>query len=322
MRALAILAALAAAGCDDVTAILPDGGGDMAPPFFHAVDAPDANFFAVSGSSPTNVVMVGSGGAIARWNGQKLTVESSGTDKDLRGVFVAADDVAWAVGEQGTVVRWNGDHWTVQTSGSTGLLNAVWADRTQMLAVGAKGEALAFDTKFHAVVADSPDDLHAVTGGAQGIYAVGTLGTLSKYDGMMLHRTAVSGYSKTLAGATTGPGGSWFVGLGGAVYRYDGSPNAVAGVPPVFLRGVAAPGKEVFVVGFDGLVARLVGADVVVFGGTPMRSYEGVYAATSDDVWVVGASGTVLHSTPASGDGGVKAAGDAGAPQDGGGGRG
>ena len=82
--------------------------------------------------------------------------------------------------------------------------------------------------------------------------------TLATFDGMTLHRTAVPGYSKTLAGATTGPDGLWVVGLGGALYHYDGAPAAVAGFPPVFLRGVSAPGGgEVWACGFDATVAGL-----------------------------------------------------------------
>jgi hypothetical protein len=128
---------------------------------------------------------------------------------------------------------------------------------------------------------------------------VGTLGTVARYDGTSFRREAIPGFSKTLAGATSGSGGTYVVGLDGALFRYaDGAFAPIAGLPAVFLRAVAAPGESVFVAGWDGVVARVRGEQVLVSTVEPRRWLHGVYAAADDDVWIVGTSGLVLHGPP------------------------
>jgi hypothetical protein len=261
---------------------------------------------------------VGGGGLILRWNGTALTSEASDTTNDLRGVAVVDPYIAWAVGVNGTVVRWNGSRWSSQSSGTMQHLQAVHAEGNQMIAVGMKGAAVAFDSSWHVVMTDSPDDLHAIAGDLMhGLFAVGTLGTVAKYDGMAFHRVAVPGYTGVLAGATVDGGGAWIVGLDGAVFHYaDFQP--LMGLPSVFLRGVAAPGADrLIVVGFDGLVAERQGSAWVVHGDVPAVWYEAVWSAPTGDAWVVGNASTILrlHPLGAPLDGGM---GD-GAARDGGG---
>lgn len=325
-RALLLLVMLT--GCDEVNLLRPDAGPDGGPPSFDVIPLPPApdgaadpvNLFAVGGSSAKNVVFVGSGGTILRWNGTALSREDAKTNANLRGVAVVSDEIAWAVGEDGTVVRWNGQRWTVQEPGTTAHLNAVYADAGLMIAVGVKGAAVAFDAVWRPVATDSPDDLYAIAGSPQGIFAVGALGTLAKWDGKSaLKRMAVPNYSKTLAGATVGKGGSFIVGVGGGVFRADNL-QAIVGAPPVFLRGVTAPGPDVWVAGFDGVVAKYVAAEKkwTVFDDVPARWYQAIFAAAPDDVWVAGNAGILLRSrvNAAPPDGG---AADAKAPSDGGG---
>lgn len=317
MRVVLLALAALAAACDEVKLVLPDAGPDAGPPSFDVIDLPPApdggadpvNLFAAAGTSAQNILFVGSGGTILRWNGTALAREDSRTTEHLRGVAVVRDDIAWAVGEKGTIVRWNGQRWSQQDPGTTADFNAVYADGGLMIAVGVKGAAVAYDAIWHPVTTDSPDDLYAIAGSAQGIFAVGALGTVAKWDGKSaLKRTAVPNYSKTLAGATVGKGGSYVVGVGGGVFRADNL-QALAGAPPVFLRGVAAPGPDVWVAGFDGVIAKYVAVDKKwnVFQDVPARWYQAIYAPSPDEIWVAGNAGTLLrsHAAPPPPDGGT-----------------
>jgi hypothetical protein len=195
-------------------------------------------------------------------------------------------------------VRWNGVDWSLQDAGTTAWLSGVWDDGKSMFAVGERGTVVSYQGEWKTIPTATPDDLYAVTGDADGVWAVGALGTIAKYDGTMFNRTTIDGFSRTFAAATSGNGGVWLAGVGGALYRYDRGPSAVSGVPSVYLRAVAAPGQVVWAVGFDATVLRVEGKTVQAITDVPARTYEGVWAASDDDVWIVGTSGTVLRSRP------------------------
>lgn len=309
--------ALAGAGCEEAITTAVDLGMPDAPPAFVAVPPPagaeGVNFFGMTGTATDDVLLVGSGGAIVRWDGLALRREESGTKEDLRGVFAVDKDNAWVVGENATLLRYADKRWTpvpVTLPALAGAyLNAVWGDGKQAVAVGIKGAALAWDgVMMHAITVDSPDDLLAIAADKNGLYAVGTLGTIAEYDAMnfALHRRALTGYSKTLSGAIIARNGSWLVGLGGAVYHKGGGDlsdvgglDLVSGVPSVFLRAVAAPGQGAWVVGFDGLVARILNNKAQVVGDVPDRWYEAVWGAADDDLWIAGNAGTILRTNRA-----------------------
>jgi hypothetical protein len=325
MVALALIA-----GCDDVNSIgVPDLSG-VALVSWMPVKPPDEvkgyDLFAVSGSNENDVIMVGQHGTILRWNGEMLRQEISNTTEDLRGCIAVSPRLAYAVGEDATVVKWEGMGWTVQPMipplppyGSDGgvvmdtdmghgivlprYFSAVWADDQRAIAVGQGGIALGWNGKMWANIrTDSPDDLYAITQTASGIIAVGTLGTIAQYDGTSFHRTPLGGFPKTLAGATTGPDGTFLVGIDGALFNYASS-TRIMGLPSTFIRGVAngKPG-DLFVVGWNDLIARVRnGTEVLIYPdpGLDSRWYYGVWGALNGDVWVVGASGAILRGPPA-----------------------
>jgi hypothetical protein len=310
-RVLAVAALVSALslGCgSQVSRDMGIGTADLAGTEWIAQDVPQVDYFAVHGDSAMNVILVGAAGTIVRWNGTAFVVEASGTSADLFGVYSVNPMLAYAVGAGGTTLRWDGAQWTAgmfAPNPDAGLppmpaLSGVWADTSQALAVGEMGTAVRYDgTSWSQVPVDSPDNLLSITKTGQ-TFAVGTLGTISVYDGTAFHRQALMGYSKTLTCAVADQGG-YLAGLDGALFVYSGGWNLIPGLPPVFLRGVAAPaGGDVWVVGFDATVARVRGGgtDIFVYPNIPNRWVNGVWAAAADDVWVVGASGMVLRGPP------------------------
>jgi hypothetical protein len=75
--------------------------------------------------------------------------------------------------------------------------------------------------------------------------------------------------------------------------------NSVAGCPATQLRAVA-PVDDVtaWAVGWDGTICKISGASGTSYPYTDTRWFNGIYAASSTSLWVVGASGTLIHGLP------------------------
>jgi photosystem II stability/assembly factor-like uncharacterized protein len=61
---------------------------------------------AISGSAADDVWIVGAGGTILRYDGSALSAVASGTGKTLLGVWGPSADDAWAVGQASTILRY------------------------------------------------------------------------------------------------------------------------------------------------------------------------------------------------------------------------
>jgi hypothetical protein len=304
-----------------------DGNGDGGMPDmalndkWEIVDVPNVDYFAVSGSSSTDVIIVGAHGTILRWNGlldmstgnplspfkHTLIQEQSPTTADLHGVFAVDPMTAFAVGDNGTILYWDGMMWHDQTlqpmpdAGAIPFLTGVWATTAMnAMVVGEQGAAYQWDgVTWKPVTTASPDNLLAINVINGNLTAVGTLGTIATWTGTTFTRQAIAGYSKTLGGIS--PNG-FLVGVDGGLFTFDGNMTTmpITGLPTVFLRGVAQAGGDLWAVGFDATVARVRGggSDIFVYPNIPERWIEGVWAGAPDDVWIVGASGTVIHGPP------------------------
>ncbi|MFH0902690.1 MAG: hypothetical protein V2A73_18825 [Pseudomonadota bacterium] len=285
---------------------------DAAPskPAWEVMVVPEVSYYGVSGSGKDDVVMVGEKGTIVHWDGDRLHLEESGSEATLRGVWVVSPELAFVVGAGGVALRWDGVRWNSETSGTTANLLAVWANEERAVAVGEGGNAVEFDgTAWKAVAVDCPDSMLALFLAGEQITAVGMRGTVARLGDTGFRCRAIStGYLGTLAGATTGPGGSYVVGLEGAVFEVSGGNYrrlANTGIPDTFLRGVAAPtstpgGGSLFLAGWDGFLARWSSGEdgLIVYDDVPRRWFYGLYASSEDDVWAVGTSGLVLHGPP------------------------
>lgn len=321
-RSLALL--LLAAGCEDVQATAPDMSSatpDGGATEWARVSAADAgageiDFFAVSGSSATDVIIVGSGGTILRWDGMQLRREDSGTTADLHGVAALSPTLAFAVGAAGTIVKWDGTSWTQTVYGADGgivsdggapppapyLTSVSVADEDNAAAVGQGGTLIGYHmASGWAQTAAGQDDLLGVSHDSQGYRAVGVLGTVMYCPGAPCVRKPISGFSKTLSAITFSDGGGWAaVGVEGTLLIDAGGNFAtpVAGMPSVFLRGVAFADADLFAVGFDGTIVRVRAGAAFVYPAIADRWLYGVWAAAVDDVWIVGTSGLILHGPP------------------------
>jgi hypothetical protein len=298
-------------GCDEVQ---PLGHADAGLPpaeSWRPIAAPAVNYYGVHGSSAQDVWIVGAGGTILHWDGMALRPVPSGAQSDLYAVFAVSATLAYAAGASGLLLVWNGTTWVKATTPTMQDLYAIWADATTAFVVGQTGTILTpRGGTWSLVPALIPngdpsmpptaiiDHFYAVTNTGSSVLAFGTNGTVCQYGGTDCTHLAIPGFFKTLAGATTGPGGTYVVGIDGAAFSIAGASfTLVTGFPSGYLRAVTAPGSDVFVVGWDGILARLRAGKVIAYPRDPATWYRGVWAAAKDDVWVVGAS-SVLRGPP------------------------
>jgi photosystem II stability/assembly factor-like uncharacterized protein len=304
-RARGVLVVMTLAGCEHVSSSIPrDDAGEAAHQAWTSFDAGPVNLNAVSGAGENEVLIVGDGGTIVRWNGTAVAPESSGTGVNLRGVWAVDPDHAYAVGDGGTILERTGGRWATIAVGVTNkTLTAVWADAQRVVAVGEQGVIVTGSGGSFALVPnDGNENLFAVTGApGGGIIAVGARGVILRLENATLTRTPIAGFTKQLAGATTTPDATYLVGVEGTVLKSSGATFApIDGFPPYALRSVAAPGAELWVVGFEGMIARWTGGKVTKVTPPDGRWLTGIYAPSPSTVWIVGRSGLLMRGSPPS----------------------
>ena len=264
------------------------------------VAAPLGDYFAIHGSAADNIYIVGRGGRILHYDGQELSEVTSPTTEHLFSVFVVSPTRAFACGNHGTVIAWDGETWSVDGTGTSEELRGIWADATSALAVGANATAIARGGGvWQPVPTNSPDDLFAIVRSGNNTFAVGTLGTIATSNGTSFTRPALAGFPKTLVAAHAGPGGTFIGGVDGAVFDRGRGNARIAGIQSSFVRSISAPGGAMYVVGWDGLLARVGGATSLLHYPDAGKTWlYGVWASDPTDVWVVGADGMILRGPP------------------------
>jgi len=71
------------------------------------------SIYRISGkpSDPNNVWAAGTGGSIIKWDGTKWTQQTSGTERDIYGIWVLDQNNIWAGGDLGTILKFDGGTW-------------------------------------------------------------------------------------------------------------------------------------------------------------------------------------------------------------------
>jgi hypothetical protein len=103
------------------------------------------NLNAVFGRSPQDVWAVGDRGTVIRYDGTAWTAVPTGIDRNLYDVWGPDPDNLWVVGELGTILHWDGDEWTKDETNTMEDLQGVWGrTATDAWAVGGRGTILSF----------------------------------------------------------------------------------------------------------------------------------------------------------------------------------
>jgi hypothetical protein len=185
------------------------------------------------------------------------------------------------------------------------VLTGVWADSTRVVAVGSFGTIVLGGSTGYAVVPNKTytQNIMAVTGVAgSSVLMVGSLGLVLQMNGMALSAVPLASFNKLLTGVVSiAKGSAWsFVGQQGAAFiDSSGPPTLLSGCPASQLRSASsADGMTVWAVGWDGAICKIANGIATSYPYLDARWFNGIYAATPTSLWVVGASGTMLHGYP------------------------
>ncbi|MBI5487551.1 MAG: DUF4215 domain-containing protein [Deltaproteobacteria bacterium] len=281
-------------GCDDDA----DGVVDEGSWCPVAVSA-TADLYAVGGSAPDDVWIVGDAGTILHWDGAAWTSTTSGT-RALRGVWAAGASDAWAVGDAATIFSWDGSGWSAESAGgAVANLFGVWGSSTDDIWAVGRGGAVLHRTAgaWATVPSGSTRDLRGVWGSsASDVFAVGFHGVARRWEGSTWAASATGSNDDLYAVTGSGASDAWAVGLDGTVLRWNGTRwTASSSGSTALLRGVwAATAGAAWTVGGSGVILVWDGSVWAPDPGGGSSAVNAVWG-NSSDVWIAGAAGTVLR---------------------------
>jgi hypothetical protein len=224
-----------------------------------------------------------------------------------------AERAVYAVGEGGTVLLFDGNGWAPVTTGAEGVVEAVWGTAEDDLHALTRTHLLHFDGAGWSATtaADAGEEWGRLRGiggtSPSDAFAVGYANTILHNDGdgwrsMPVSREHNRGFYGVWGSA---PDDVFAVGHLGVIWHYDGSAwremlfGEIDGMPISKLWDVwgSAP-DNVLAVGFGGggpLILHYDGTGWRAMEHPSERPLEGVWGASSTDVFAVGMEGTILH---------------------------
>lgn len=206
-----------------------------------------------------DVIAVGTGGSIYKYDGAQHKVMPVDTKKTLRGVHGLAPDDVWAVGDAGTVVHFTGASWQTIDVPTNAELRAVYAEADGTVRVAGHQVALRKDPSGQWHDESSP------------------MGSWWDID-------------------ETSPSDVWVVGRDGMVRHYDGAGWSLLPTPTDGeLRAVAAVAKDdVWMAGEGGVIIHFDGDDFQLQAPLTNHTLNDLDHRGPNEVVAVGSEGTVL----------------------------
>ncbi|HEX6790304.1 MAG TPA: hypothetical protein VF247_03260 [Candidatus Krumholzibacteria bacterium] len=251
----------------------------------------------IDGTSSTNIFGVGSYGGVFRFDGVQWTQQDSPTFADLRDVWAADHDHAYAVGRE-NVLMFDGTSWRVAPTGPVSNLTSVWGTSLTNVFAAGGNQLLHFDGRgwsgirvvddrfwTSAVSGSGPSDVFVVSSAS---YSETTPRPIAHFDGRGWSTTS-SGTNQNFTDVwSSGPGDAFAAGEYGAILHYDGvawSHMVPEGTLPTFFRVWGTSGTDVYGVAYrgfyhyDGISWKLV--------DTGLDEVADVWGASSADVFAI-----------------------------------
>ncbi len=258
--------------------------------------------FDIWGSDPNNIFTVGSGGFVARYNGQTWS-EIDFSDLvgpwKFKGLFGFADSL-YAVGDAGLVMKKESGALAGQNSGSAVNFKSVWGNSgSDVYAVGEAGTIL-----YNGGMGWSKEAVGVVTNlngvwgaGSFEVVAVGDEGTiLRKEDG--LWQPEPSGTSVALHDVWgLGSKNTWAVGDQGTILRFEGDMWVPEPSPTVYmLNSISGTSNEqAWAVGGNGVILNYNGVSWTDASSVITQDWYDVWALDDGTAIVVGALGLIIR---------------------------
>jgi len=289
--------ALGALGCS---------GDATGPSAGETVPWTDASLRRVWGSAPDDVWVVGTRGAVLRYDGSVWHALDSNTTEQLNAISGCGVNCAWAVGHNGTVLKWDGAVWSdVSLPEHDEELLGVWVARPNNVYMsGIKfGSALLAQfngTDWATATLTQAGSLWDIWGsGEADVWAVGSgrgaVGFLLHYAGTAWNYGGYEGGQlRTIWG--TAPTDVWAAGYDVPIQHWDGRGWAIATAEVYRIFSMWGSGEQdVWAVGFDGAILHYDGATWTAIESPTIEHLWGIWGTAAEDIWAVGGNGTLLH---------------------------
>jgi len=247
----------------------------------------------------SNVLAVGSGGAILRWEGSTWRPVTGPTEAWLQSVYMNNETDGWAVG-QSTIIHWNGTFWeTAPNPSGEDLYDIFMANQNDGWAVGQDGNTIHWNgTTWGSISSPTPELLFSVyMADSSDVWAVGSRGTIINWNGTAWNNvTSPITTSLYDVSMVTGNDG-WGVGSGGTIIQYNGTSwNNVTSPTTNGLRSVfMLNSTEGWAVGDAGTVIRWNGTTWNSVASPTTGWFFSVFMIDENDGWAVGDFGSIIH---------------------------
>ncbi len=249
--------------------------------------------YAVWGSGPTDVYAVGAHCAIAHYDGSswRNATPYLPPSFDLKAVWGTEANHVFAVGDGGLILHFDGEGWRQQTSNTSSSLYAVWGlSNKQVYAVGSGGTVLHYDGSIWQATAVQPQgplpwptgdyELRGVWGTSRSdVHVLGTQMAYQQVSDDEAIQTQVNVASH----------------YNGRVWEFEGT--SLEQFPPVKAVCVLSP-TAVYALGFRGPVLRFDGAEWESLSVPTGVDLLGLWVSPSEEIFVAGSPGTILHHAP------------------------
>ncbi len=158
-----------------------------------------------------NVFAVGGGDTILH-NNNTWTAMTSGTTKDLRGVYGISRDDIWVAGDSGALLHYDGIEWSPQGAFTTEDFGGIWAAATDDVYFTAGGKVVHWNGQQFSSM-NLPGSVFAIAGiAANDIWATGESAKIDHFTGAW--ETGIdAGGGATYFGIAAFPGETWVSGF-------------------------------------------------------------------------------------------------------------
>jgi hypothetical protein len=223
---------------------------------------------------------------------------TSGTTKNLYGVWGSSSSDVFAVGLNGTILHYNGSNWSTMTSGTTEGLNGIWgSSANNVFAVGGTAEGVILHYNGSAwtlMLSGSIAPMEGIWGSsASDVYAVGDAGTILHYNGSTWS-AMTSGTSEDINAVWgTSHSNVFAVGAAGTILHYDGNTwSAMTSNTTAHLYGIwGSSPKDTWAVGTADAITHYDGS---VWSSTHypiLLNHKGIWGTSASQIFMVGVNG-------------------------------
>lgn len=266
---------------------------------------------AIHGSNDTNIFAVGNSGQVLHNTNGSLDGWSAETIDDydmahLSSVWATSSSGAYVVGQHGRIYHEVDGIWERMTDGDHHTVNDLWMSPSGTLfAVGSGGLVMRLvdgdlSIEFHS----SGNELRGVWGTADNdVHIVGSGGTILHWDGDELTVPFFTQAYNFWDVWGSGPTDVWAVGATPgdnnrpALAYYDGIwvEFPAVGWPDTKLRGVSGTASNnIYVVGTGGTMMHFNGVDWTPMAWTTAADLEAIWVSPDDNLYYVGQDGTFI----------------------------